>query len=187
MTTGNATSFLSARCALAAGGLLLLLNLAAAQETKPAPPANPPAPARSYQPGLLDSVGRWFKDSFNRLGSNVEGARGTLGDAGERAGGAAKEAAKGTTDAAKGAADALARLPNSRVVDGRVRCGTAANGAPDCRTAAATVCKAKGFGSGSSLDIQSTQKCPARVWLSGRQPDPGECRTEAYVVRAVCQ
>lgn len=164
---GNTTFFLPARCALAAGAILLFAGLAAAQETTPAPPANPPAPARNYEPGMLEAVGRWFTDSFNRTG--------------------AKEAAQGAADAAKGAADAVARLPNARVVDGRVRCATAPNGAPDCRSAAESVCKAKGFGSGSSLDIQATQKCPARVWLSGRAPDPGECEAQAYLVRAVCQ
>jgi hypothetical protein len=174
------------RCALAAGGLLLFASLAAAQETTPVPPANPPAPARQYNPGMLDSVSRWFTDSFKRLATNAEGTR-TPGDQGERATGATTDAAKSTADAAKSAADAVARLPNTRVVAGRVRCAATANGTPDCRKAAETVCKGKGFGSGSSLDIQSTQKCPARVWLSGRQPDPGECQAEAFVVRAVCQ
>jgi hypothetical protein len=177
--------------AAAAGSMLLLFSLAAAaQESRPA--ANPPAraAASAHQPGPLDSVGRWFKDSFNRLGSNVQGARDTLGGLGERASGAAKEAAgaaRQATDAAKDAADAVVRLPNSRVVEARARCTIAANGAPDCRQAAASVCKAKGFGSGSSLDIQSAHKCPARVWLSGRSPEPGDCETEAFVTRAVCQ
>jgi hypothetical protein len=143
---------------------------------------------------MLDTVGRWFKDSFYRLGSNVEGARGTLGEIGERATGAAKDAAgvatdaaKGTADAAKGAADAVARLPGTRVVEGKARCTVAANGAPDCRGAAEAVCRGKGFGAGSSLDIQSSQKCPARVWLSRRSPEPGDCETQSFVVRAVCQ
>lgn len=174
-----------------AGSMLLLFGLAAAaQESRPA--ANPSAreTAPAYQPGMLDSIGRWFKDSYDRLGSNVQGARDTLGGLGERASGAAKEAAgaaRQATDAAKDAADAVARLPNARVVDARARCTIAANGAPDCRQAAASVCKTKGFGSGSSLDIQSAQKCPARVWLSGRPPEPGECEVQSFVTRAVCQ
>jgi hypothetical protein len=190
--TGGAIAFL-ARHALfaAAGSVLLLVSLAAAaQESRPAtkPSARETAPA--YQPGMLDRVGRWFKDSYNRLGGNAEGARETLGGLRERASGAAKEAAgaaRQATDAAKETADAVVRLPNARVVEARARCIIAANGAPDCRQAAASVCKAKGFGSGSSLDIQSAQKCPARVWLSGRSPEPGDCEVQSFVTRAVCQ
>ena len=194
--TGAATAFLPIglpRHAIVAiaGSMLLLFSLAAAaQETRPAakPSAGETAPV--YQPGMLDSVGRWLKESYDRLGSNVQGARDTLGGLSERASGAAKEAAgaaRQATDAAKDAADAVARLPNARVVDARARCTIAANGAPDCRQAAASVCKAKGFGSGSTLDIQSSQKCPARVWLSGRSPEPGDCEVQSFVTRAVCQ
>ncbi len=176
--------------ALAGSMLLLFSPAAAAQESRPA--ANPSAreTAPAYQPGMLDSVGRWFKQSYDRLGSNAQGARDTLGGLGERASGAAKEAAgaaRQATAAAKDAADAVARLPSARVVEARARCTIAANGAPDCRQAAASVCQAKGFGSGSSLDIQSAQKCPARVWLSGRPPEPGDCEVQSFVTRAVCQ
>jgi len=190
--TGGAIGFLARHALFAvAGSVLLLLSFAAAaQESRPAtkPSAREAAPA--YQPGMLDRVGRWFKDSYNRLGSNAEGARDTFGGLGERASGAAKEAAgaaRQATDAAKDAADAVVRLPKARVVEARARCIIATNGAPDCRQAAASVCKAKGFGSGSSLDIQSAQKCPARVWLSGRSPEPGDCEVQSFVTRAVCQ
>jgi len=187
--------------ALAAGGFILLCQLsAAAQETRPPQPVAPPAPARNYDPGMLDSVGRWFKDSYNRLSSNVEGARGSFSALGDRAGDAAKDAAgaaketargavdtaKGAVDTAKDAADAVARLPNARVVEGRERCAVAANGAPDCRAAVENVCKSKGFGSGSSLEIQSAEKCSARVWIS-RSRSPGDCETQSFVTRAMCQ
>jgi hypothetical protein len=168
--------------AAVAGGMLLLFSpIAAAQDTKPNPPAREAAPAS--RPGMLDSVGRWFKDSFGRISSHIEGARTTFGGLGERASGAAQ----GAADTAKDAADAVARLPNARVVEGHARCAVATNGAPDCRRAAEGVCKAKGFGSGSSLEIQSAQKCPARVWLSGRPPEPGDCEMQSFVTRAVCQ
>jgi len=147
---------------------------------------------------MLESIGRWFQDSFNRLKSDVRDARGTLKDLGGRASSTAKEAAdvakgaaKGAAEAAKGAAkdaaDTVARLPHARVVDGRERCTIAANGAPDCRAAAEAVCRSKGFGSGTSLDIQSAQKCPARIWFSGRSPESGECPVESFVTRAMCQ
>lgn len=175
--------------AAVAGAMLLLFSLAAAaQDAKPNPPAREAAPAA--QPGMLDSVGRWFKDSFGRFSSNVEAARDSFSGLGDRASGAAKDAtdaAKDAAAAAKDAADALARLPNARVVEARARCTVATNGAPDCRRAAEGVCKAKGFASGSSLEIQSAQKCPARVWLSRRPPEPGDCEMQSFVIRAVCQ
>jgi hypothetical protein len=174
--------------AVIVGCVLLLSGLpAAAQDANPNPPARAAAPAA--QPGMLESMGRWFKDSYDRLSSNVEGARDSFSALGDRAGGAARDAADAAKDAAataKDATDALVRLPNARVVEGRARCTMAANGAPDCRQAAEAVCKGKGFGSGSSLDIQSSQKCSARVWLS-RSREPGDCETQSFVTRAMCQ
>ena len=175
----------------ATAAMLLLFSFAAtAQESSPTAKASAREMAPAYQPGMLDSVGRWLKHSYDRLGSKVEGAPDTLGGLSDRASSAAKEAAgaaRQASGAAKQAADAVARLPRARVVEVHTRCITAANGAPDCRQAAESVCKAKGFGSGSSLDIQSAQKCPARVWLSGRSPEPGECEVQSFVTRAVCQ
>ena len=163
-----------------AGTLLLLCSLAAAQDTGPNPPAREAAPA--HQPGMLEGVGRWFKDSYNRLSSNVEGARDSISSFGERAGSAAKDAAA----AARDAAGAVAKLPNSRIVETRERCAVAANGAPDCQSAAESVCKGKGYATGSSFEIQSAQKCSARTWLSGR-PDRSACDMESFVTRALCQ
>lgn len=173
------------------GGVLLFASVtAAAQENKPAanPPAREAAPAAS-QPGMLDSMGRWFKDSFGSLNEKVEGARDSLGNLGERAGGVAKDASDAARDAAGAAREAaatVAKFPTARMVDGRERCVIAENGAPDCRKAAEAVCKAKGFGSGSSLEIQSAQKCSARAWLSGKQ-ETGACDIESFVTRAMCQ
>lgn len=206
MTSGNGKSFFlcgrGAVVASAAAAVVLLWSVAAAAQESQAPAqASPPsqdAPqketTRPYEPGMLESVGRWFKDSIDRVNSNIKGARGTLGDLGEGASGAAKEAAgmakdaaQSAADAAKSAASAVARLPASRLVNGRERCVLAPNGAPDCNAAAVAVCRSKGFASGSSLDIQSAQKCPARVWLSGRSAESGECEVETFVTRAMCQ
>ncbi len=191
--------------------LLLFSHAAAAQQPQVPPVAPPPAQAAPQQtapaaePGMIESIGRWFQDSFNRLKSNVRDAPGALRDIGGRASSRAKEAADVAKDAAKNAADAakdaaaatkeaaktaadtVARLPHARVIDGRERCAVAANGAPDCRAAAEAVCRGKGVGSGTSLDIESAQKCPARIWFSGRPPESGECPVESFVTRAVCQ
>lgn len=175
--------------AAVAGGMLLLFSLvAAAQNTAPNQPVRQAVPAAApvQAPGMLDSIGRWFKDSFGFVSSNVEGARDAVSGLGARAGGAAKEAAGAAKDVAKEATDAVARLPSSRGVEGHERCGMAANGAPDCQPAAEAVCRTKGFASGSSLNIQSAKECPARVWIS-RQQKPGDCKTQSFVTRAVCQ
>ena len=179
----------SVRALTAAAALLCLVVAASAQDSKPAgsPPQGAPAP--SYQPGMLDGVGRWFKDSFTRFGRQVEGATESLGGLRERASSAAQDArnaAKGAAEAARDAAGAVAKLPNSKVVDARERCKVAANGAPDCASAAASVCQSKGYRTGSSFEIQSAQKCSARTWLSG-QSNRSVCDMESVVTRALCQ
>ncbi|MEA2986551.1 MAG: hypothetical protein QOD94_2805 [Alphaproteobacteria bacterium] len=171
--------------------VLLCLSAAPAQDVKQdarpeeQPPAVAPAPAapRSFQPGFIDAFGQWFSRSRERLNDQMRDARDTLGSLGGQATGTAQDAA-GT---AKDAATTIVGLPATRIVSGRERCPVASNGAPDCRTAADAVCKSKGFGSGKSLDTASAQKCPAQVWLSGRQPAEGECSVETFVTRAVCQ
>ena len=92
-----------------------------------------------------------------------------------------------TRDAAKDATGAVIGLPNARIVPVRERCPVAGNGGPDCQAAATTACRGKGFGTGKSLDTQSEQKCPAQVLLTGRAPNDGECKTETFVTRALCQ
>jgi hypothetical protein len=140
-------------------------------------------PSANYQPGFIDAFGRFIEDSAAKLNSELKNAHERLGGIGNQTG----DAAKGAVDTAKGAADAIIGLPNARIVIGKERCAASANGAPDCRAAADAACRGKGFASGKSLDTQTTQKCPARVWLSGRLPADGECALETFVTRAVCQ
>ena len=147
-------------------------------------------PSAIYQPGFIDAFGRFMEESAAKLNSQLKNAHDTLGGIGNQTSGAAKGAvdtAKGAADAAKGAADAIIGLPNARIVTGKEPCARSANGAPDCRAAADAACRGKGFASGKSLDTQTTQKCPARVWLSGRLPADGDCALETFVTRAVCQ
>ena len=151
-----------------------------------APPAvqpGEPAPPSAFRPGFLDAFGRWIEGSISDLNAGISGARGTL----DKAGDVAKDAAGTAAGAAKDAAGALARLPVARMVDGREKCAIAPNGSPDCYAAASVICKSKGYAEGKSVDTQSAQKCSARVWISGRSPREGECATETYVIRAVCQ
>jgi hypothetical protein len=147
--------------------------------------AEPPDP--SHKPGFIDVFGRFIGDSATKLNSQLKSTNETLGHLGSQTGAAAKDAAMGAVGTAKDAAGTLMGLPSARIVTGRERCVTAHNGVPDCRAAADAACRGKGFESGRSLDTQSTQKCPARVWLSGRFPSEGDCPLETFVTRAVCQ
>ena len=88
----------------------------------------------------------------------------------------------------KDAGDSLTRLAKpSSMVTGRMGCPVAGNGAPDCKAGADKLCQAKGFREGKSLDTDAAEKCSAKVYLPGYKRGPGDCRTENYVTRAVCQ
>lgn len=153
---------------------LLAVTLAQAQrgpEPQPEPPAVEPAPP-SQRPGLLDTLGRWFDDSKAALESQVRGTQETLGTLGSQA---------------RDAAGSVAAMPGTRIITGRQLCPVASNGAPDCQQGADALCRAQGMQAGRSIDIASSQRCPAKIWISGRGPKEGECRNETYVTRAVCQ
>ena len=191
----------------AGAGLLCLafgaLAQTAANVVEPAPqanavqpaspqPASPPASASAcrssgcrsatrlgdaepeLQAGFIDAFGRWLQDGREKFDSQVKGAKEALGEFHDKARDNAKEAAGALTGA-------------SRVVNGHARCEVAQNGAPDCAVAANSVCLGKGFKTGKSVATQTEEKCPARVLLSGRSPSAGECKTETFVTRAVCQ
>jgi hypothetical protein len=189
-----------ARLAFALGAALFA-SVAAAQQpqsppqvlqaqpphVQPAPPdppqAAPPRAGLPTPPEVIGAIGRFIDQSIFNLGAGVDagvkGAGETLGGAT----GAAGDLAKGVTDAA----GVVARLPLSNVVAGFERCAVAPNGAPDCNVASVALCKTKGFQRGNSLDITSSRKCPALVWLERRQPNDNECINEAFVSRAICQ
>lgn len=162
-------------CAMAAT-VILMSALAAAQDA--------PAPEQKSNDGggFLASVSRWFKDQSASVNSSFESARKKVEGIGRDAG----DAAKTTVEGAKDAAGAVARIPVARAVSGHEKCQLAPNGAPDCVAAASTMCKAKGFESGKSLDMTTAEVCPAKVYMSGRSTGP-ECSTETFVSRAFCQ
>jgi hypothetical protein len=165
--------------------LLVAASLPLAAQQRQIAPAEPSAAERqppqseapARRPGLLDALGDLFEKSGEAL--SLKGAQDTIGDFNRKAGDAARDAAKAATD--------IGRLPNARVASGRILCTVASNGAPDCVAAANALCKTQGFNSGSSLGTESGERCPARVYLSGRPPRPGECRTETFVISAMCQ
>lgn len=167
-TTRYTFSQIGALACASACAFLLWVGSAAAQ-TQPA----------SAEPDVFAAIGRWVDDTVVGVTSGFSNARETLDGIGDRA-----------TDTAKGAAETaakVARIPLAPMVSGRQRCIPAANGAPDCAAATEVLCRTRGFSTGRSVDVHSAQKCPAEVWISGRQPAPGECTLETYVTRAVCQ
>jgi hypothetical protein len=170
--------------AMAVGACALLVaGSGLAQETRPLadpPPAaqapSPPTPP-AKQPGFIDAFGRWLEEGAARFKTGMQGAQEKL----DKLGNQAREATKDATGAVVG-------LPNTRIVTARERCDTAQNGAPDCQTAATTLCRGKGFATGKSLDTQSEQKCNSgRFLLEGRGPNNSECPTQMFVTRAMCQ
>jgi hypothetical protein len=157
---------------LFAGAIVLMSALAAAQEGTSAP----------KESGFFAAIGRWFDEQAEIFNSNVKDARKKFDSFGHEAG----VAAKTTADGAKDAADAVARIPKARVITGHEKCRNAPNGAPDCLAAAVSMCKAKGFDSGKSVDMTTAEVCPPKVLLSGRNSGP-ECTTETFVSRVLCQ
>ena len=160
---------------LFAGVIVLMSALAAAQEGTSASKANEDA-------GFFGSIGRWFDEQAANMKSTFKDAGKKFETFGHEAGVAAKTTAEG----AKEAADAVARIPNARVIRGHEKCNNAPNGAPDCVAAANSMCKAKGFDSGKSVDMTTADVCPPKVLLSGRSSGPG-CRNETFVSRVLCQ
>lgn len=186
-----------------------------AQPAQPAPQAAAPAapeatrgrglfplqPPPAERPGFIYAFGRWWDSTRGRFENltkppddTAKGSATATQDAVHStapatggAASAAQDAMRSAAEATKDAATALFRLPATRVVEVRQRCALAPNGAPDCGTAATMACRAKGFGEGHPVDVQSSENCPPAVWMSGREPAAGECPEETVVLMAACQ
>ncbi len=142
----------------------------------------PPTPPAEQKPGLIETFGRWFDESVNSMNKGLKSTLGAGADTTKSAAEAASEVAKGAAEAA----GVVGRLGTARVVSGQAVCAIAPNGAPDCRAAAETLCKTKGFSTGSSVDFVTSEKCPAQTFVEGRRA-ASECVTEHTVTRALCQ
>jgi hypothetical protein len=135
-----------------------------------------PAPAREQNPGLIDEIGKMFEKSLSIL-PPLKSPGETVDDLNARA-----------KDATKEAADSLSRLATpSSMISGRMLCPVSANGAPDCKLGADKLCHSKAFKEGRSLTTDSAETCSAKVLIPGRARKPGDCRTDNYVTRALCQ
>ncbi|MBR1222036.1 hypothetical protein JQ557_28820 [Bradyrhizobium sp. U87765 SZCCT0131] len=143
-------------------------------QAAPQPPGVPVTLAPEHPAGsggFVDEIGKFFSDP--PLGwPTLKSPQQTLDDINTRA---------------KDATDSLTRFSKGKVVAGRVKCQLAANGAPDCKSAATRLCTDKGYKEGQSLDSDSAESCSASVLLSGKKEDLGQCRVENFVIRALCQ
>jgi hypothetical protein len=148
-------------------------------EPVPPPPDGPPKPPA---PDLFGTLGRWVDDSLGQVTSGWNNARETVGGFGERA----TDAAKGAAGAARDAASTVVRIPTTSIVTGRGRCTRTASGGPDCQAATDALCQTKGYSAGTSLHVQSEEKCPVWGWVKGEKP-VGRCGTETYVTSAMCR
>lgn len=145
------------------------------------PPQQPPPqaapqpiepPSREENPGLINEIGKLFEKSKSLLPPLKSPSE------------ALEEFNAGAKDAGGGLSN-LARP--SIMVSGRTACLVAPNGAPDCKAGADRLCQSKGYKEGKSLDTDAAEKCSAKVYLPGYKRQPGDCRTENYVTRALCQ
>jgi hypothetical protein len=140
---------------------------------QPAPQQiEPPPPAPPENPGLINEIGKLFEKSKSLL-PPLKGPGETMDDLNARA---------------KSAGESLSNIAKpSIMVSGRAACLVAANGAPDCKAGADRLCQSKGYKEGKSLDTDAAEKCSPKVYLPGRKREPGDCKTENYVTRALCQ
>jgi hypothetical protein len=190
----NARSFKLLGSSLATGGVLLtmLAIIPTAGWPQAAPPASlglqspaqqvpapsqpqqiePSPPPREENPGLINEIGKLFEKSKSLLPS-LKSPGEAIDDLNMRA---------------KGAGDSLSNIARpSTMVSGRAACMVAANGAPDCKAGADRLCQGKGYKEGKSLDTDAAEKCSPKVYVPGYKRQPGDCRTENYVTRALCQ
>jgi hypothetical protein len=131
-----------------------------------------PVPAREQNPGLIGEIGKMFEKSLSIL-PPLKSPGETIDDLNARA---------------KDASDSLSRLATpASMVTGRMICPISENGAPDCKLGADKLCQTKAFKEGKSLTTDSAEACSAKVLIPGRARKPGDCRTDYYVTRALCQ
>jgi hypothetical protein len=144
-----------------------------AQQPQPEPlQIEPPQAPRDENPGLISEIGKLFEKSRSLLlplkspGEAIDDFNARTRDAGQSLSNIAKP---------------------STMVSGRAACLVSANGAPDCKAGADWLCQSKGYKEGKSLDTDAAEKCSPKVHLPGHKRQPGDCKTENYVTRALCQ
>jgi hypothetical protein len=138
-----------------------------------APSAPQPAEApRDENSGLINEIGKLFEKSKSLL-PPLKSPREAIDDLNAQT---------------KGASESLSNIAKpSTMVKGRVACLVSANGAPDCKAGADRLCQSNGYKEGKSLDTDAAEKCSPKVYMPGYKRQPGDCKTENFVTRALCQ
>ena len=131
-----------------------------------------PPPPRDENPGLINEIGKLFEKSKSLL-PPLKSPSEAIDDLNART----KDAGQSLSNIAR----------PSTMVKGRVACLVAANGAPDCKAGADRLCQSNGYKEGKSLDTDAAEKCSPKVYMPGYKRQPGDCRTENFVTRALCQ
>jgi hypothetical protein len=72
-------------------------------------------------------------------------------------------------------------------VNGRQACPTASNGAPDCRQGAELLCKSKGYGTGTAVDIDQARGCTSDEMRRRLVGQSVTCSSTWHVRRALCR
>jgi hypothetical protein len=139
---------------------------------QPGPQQIEPSPPRDENPGLINEIGKLFEKSKSLL-PPLKSPSETIDDFNART----KDAGQSLSNMAK----------PSTMVSGRAACLVSANGAPDCKAGADRLCQSKGYKEGNSLDTDAAEKCSPKVYLPGYKREPGDCKTENFVTRALCQ
>jgi len=121
------------------------------------PQQTEPQAPRDENPGLINEIGKLFEKSKSLL------------------------------PPLKSPGETLEFAKPSTMVSGRTACLVSSNGAPDCKAGADKLCQSKGYKEGKSLDTDAAEKCSPKVYLPGYKRQPGDCKTENYVTRALCQ
>jgi len=148
---------------------------------EPSPPALPGPPTEKR--GFLNDFSKWWDQSVSDFKAKWKEQQSKLDDFNKQSADAAKSAAAATSEAMKGAANVLRP---SHVIEIQQSCPLAGNGAADCASAAANVCKTKGYNAGQPLDVRTAVKCTDSLWVSGQQR-PAECPEETVLLRVACQ
>ena len=163
---------------------VLSLASATAMAQTPGQEAPLPSPANTAAAppakGTVDNLGKWVEQGVANMGAGFGAIVGAVG-------GQANQAARDAADAARNAATSVTRLPSSGITGGHESCAIAPNGAPDCRIAAESMCRAKGYGSGTSVDFVTVENCPPPYRTSRRNAPEGVCTMEHFVTKALCQ
>ncbi len=156
------------------------------------PAASEPAPDGEGKPkNMFEAIGRWWEKSSTDFKQGVEENnakwRRSVDEQNAKwreLNAKTEQAARDAAASSAAAAEAFRNMGNVKLVEGRQVCEVAANGSPDCQTAAEVFCKSKGFTTGKSADVTTTRKCKAASLF---RRETHECKVETVMIKAACQ